>query len=832
MGRFEFNRWADFSWEGEASRAVTVMAKLVVALLAVLTLSAAVFANVETVDQGGQSTRNATNSLTSILLEDGVEKLIISDKARYFEDETREKSWEWVLDPAQRSLFRGIDRLHFNEGYSQSAFWATFDLKAQQHHPSQDIYLKVGHPLLDLVEVYQIHNGQVIHHRKIGSGIAFTERPIDNPSIIFPLNIERGEDYQIYVRVQSEHSIAIPLTLYTKTGLMHHLSTNSSVVFAYFGIMIGVFFYNLFLFFSIKSRAYFYYLLYIVTIVCFQASTMGVGFQSVWPSIPEINMLTPNLFGALGVITASAFTRNFLQLKDYNKILNGGFIVMETGLIFLLPFIGLMQVSTGTNIIVCVTIFSFAWMIFSSAYVLIKGLSIARYYLLAWMVMTVFVGIYLGYLFEFLPYNFISFYSMQLGSSIEAVLLSIALADRINIIQKEKDDLQKSSLETLEASNRIKDEFLATISHELRTPINGVQGALELIRLDQPDQQTLSHVDMADESAQHMLALIENILQFSEAQAGNLRIRQERFDLSRLVKGLHTRYNRQCAEKEIDLSITIEGEMDGCWQGDEEIVLKCVCILLENAIKFTNAGNILVELSSLPEEQQGQVHVVEIAVSDSGIGISPDQQEFIFRSFKQVDASFSRRYSGLGIGLAVVKQIIELMGGRIKVQSEKGEGSRFALQFPLIQLAEEEVEEAPVSTGIEEQEKTRRRVLVVEDNLVNQTVLKGLLSKLECTVLTAENGVEALKLLERETVDLVFMDCQMPVMDGFTATQAIRNLPSPVCNVPVVAVTANATSKDRDKCIDAGMTDYMKKPVSMSAIESKISDYLGANKVA
>lgn len=811
--------------------AIEALAKMAVVCLALISNTAVADSSISD-DAFSISEQQPMQGFAAVFVKEGIDKLVISNKARYFEDETRGKSWEWVLDSAQHSLFKSIDSLHVNEGYSQSAFWATFDLKMEELHPVQNIYLEVGHPLLDLVEVFQVQDGQVIHHRKIGSGVTFGERPIDNPSIIFPLSLEQGANYQIYVRVQSEHSIAIPLTLYTKTGLMHHLSTSSSVVFAYFGIMMGVFFYNLFLFFSIKSRAYFYYLLYIVAIVCFQAATMGIGFQSFWPTVPEINLFTPNLFGALSAIAASAFTRNFLQLKNYSGLLDGGFRLLEVGLIFFLPFIGMLPVFLCTNLIVAVTLFGFSWMILSSVYVLSKGHSIARYYLLAWVVMIFFVMIYLGYLFELLPYNVLTFYSMQIGSSIEAVLLSIALADRINIIQKEKDDLQKSSMETLEASNRIKDEFLATISHELRTPINGVQGALELIRLDQPDQHTLSHVDMADESAQHMLALIENILQFSEAQAGNLRIRQEAFDLTRLIKDLQTRYDRQCADKEIDLSIQVAEGMEGYWEGDREIILKCVSILLENAIKFTNAGNILLELSSLPEQQQGQVHLVEIAVSDSGIGISKEQQEYIFRSFKQVDASFSRRYSGLGIGLAVVKQIIELMGGHIQVQSEKGEGSRFALQIPVIRLEQAEAEER---LAIETENPLKdgcRRVLVVEDNLVNQTVLKGLLRKLECTVLTAENGVEALKVLESETVDLVFMDCQMPVMDGFTATQAIRKLPSPMCDVPVVAVTANATSKDRDKCLDAGMTDYMKKPVSMTAIEAKVSNYLGDFKVA
>ena len=763
---------------------------------------------------------------------DSQESLSVGRLAQYYEDSDNSKNWEWVTAPEQRALFSPIDRNHFNAGYTDSSFWAVFQVSLKSALEAQEIYLEVGHPLLNQVEVFLIDEGQVIHHRKLGSNFEYNQRPINNPNLIFPLTIEREKTYQVYVRVKAEHSIAIPLTLYTKTGLMHYLSTSSSMIFAYFGMMGGLFFYNLFLFFFIKGRAYFYYLLYLGAVVIFQSSIIGFGFKFIWPSFPEVNLLIPNIFGALGVITACAFARNFLRVKRYSRVLDNGFWCIELALLVSLPFVGVFKMETFTNYVVALTIISFVWMILSSIYVLSKGMLIARYYLLAWTVMIGFSAIYIGYILDLLPYNLVTFYAMQIGSSLEAILLSIALADRINIIQKEKNELQKSSMESLETSNKVKDEFLATISHELRTPINGVQGALELIRLDEPDERTLNHVAMADESAHHMLTLIENILQFSEAQAGNLKIRQETFDFSAVLEDVEKKYFKPCIDKDIELTVNSDEEVAGIWKGDEYLLQKVVSILVENAIKFTKAGSIMIEAQIVPEQSEGQLKAVAISVLDSGIGIPLEQQESIFKSFKQLDASFSRRYSGLGIGLAVVKQITELMGGKVEVNSERGEGSRFTVTLPMIYAGPREANATDLPLAVVEKISGERRVLVVEDNLVNQTVLKGLLRKLDCQVVTAENGIEALKVLETDMVDLIFMDCQMPVMDGFSATQAIRNLPAPKCDIPIVAVTANATSKDRDKCIDSGMTDYMKKPVSMNAIEAKVSDYLGNSKVA
>lgn len=216
-----------------------------------------------------------------------------------------------------------------------------------------------------------------------------------------------------------------------------------------------------------------------------------------------------------------------------------------------------------------------------------------------------------------------------------------------------------------------------------------------------------------------------------------------------------------------------------------------------------------------------------IEVKDTGIGIAKDHLNNIFSAFRQVDASFSRKYSGLGIGLAVVKQICHLLSGEVQVESKEQEGSKFTITLPLTFIKAREI--IPLHEKEQRSEVVSLRapsVLIVEDNKVNQTVLKGLLKKLGCETITAENGVEGVKAVEHERVDLVLMDCQMPIMDGFTATQTIRNLAPPISDLPIIAVTANTTSKDREKCIDCGMDDYLEKPITMKSLQAALSRYL------
>lgn len=764
----------------------------------------------------------------------GVDKISIGSMVSYFEDKNNSFTFSTINTPDQLAQFYRSELESQNFGYTDSTIWVVFDVEHFRASEPLTFYLNVGYPITGRVKLQLHKDGKLVDEQEEGCFLSYTNRKIKTPEIIFPISMEEVGTYRVILKINSEHSLALPLKVLSDTGMYDQISTNRKIVAIYFGIVTGIFFYNLFLIFALKSKAYLFYILYLASLASFQSTTMGVGFEYLWADHPWLNYYLANATSDLAVLTSLVFSRAFLRIKDFSKRLDNCFKWVITSIALTMPLIFVMSIEAFSNLVICFTLISFVLMISASIIALKNGMTAARYYLIAWAVMIFFAMLYIGYITDLLPESFIFFYSLQIGSSIEAVLLSIALADRINSLNRENQGLQKSNLQTLEASNKVKENFLATISHELRTPINGVQGALELMRLDRPTPQVESHINMAKESSKHMLSLIENILQFSEAQSGSLQVREEDFNLEATLKEIFEDFAQSCGNSFIDFDLKIAAEIGGTWKGDKHLLSKLVSLLMENAIKFTKTGSITLN-ASVKQHELIHAHRYEIIIEirDTGIGIAKDHLDSIFSAFQQVDASFSRRYSGLGIGLAVVKQICQLLSGEVNVKSKENEGSRFTITLPLTYMKARSI------TPLHEKETQSEVIsikapciLIVEDNKVNQTVMKGLLKKLGCETITAENGVEGVKAAENERIDLILMDCQMPVMDGFTATQTIRNLAPPKSEVPIIAVTANTTSKDREKCIDCGMDDYLEKPITLKSLKTALSRYLKSIKAA
>lgn len=383
-------------------------------------------------------------------------------------------------------------------------------------------------------------------------------------------------------------------------------------------------------------------------------------------------------------------------------------------------------------------------------------------------------------------------------------------------------------------SSKAKSEFLASMSHEIRTPMNGVIGLLDILGSGRLDAQQKHYVRLAQSSANSLLSLINDILDFSKIESGKLEVESVEYDLLSLLNDFVDVMSHSAEEQKLVLMFEAKGFEHGWITGDQTRLRQVLTNLVGNALKFTHEGEIRLEVS-LNNTPEG-AHV-RFEVHDSGIGIPKAKLENLFESFTQVDASTTRKYGGTGLGLTISNQLVGLMGAdTLHVKSEVAKGSCFWFDLPTVvpdeppETDEEELQVGPkTEAGVTDDAGPKPKVLLVEDNAVNQVVAQTLIESEGYEVEIANNGQEALDLMNAhpEAFVLVFMDCQMPVMDGYTATREIRagSGGSSYISAPVIAMTANAMQGDREKCMEAGMDDYISKPIDALLLSEKISEW-------
>ncbi len=403
---------------------------------------------------------------------------------------------------------------------------------------------------------------------------------------------------------------------------------------------------------------------------------------------------------------------------------------------------------------------------------------------------------------------------------------------RKKLVEKHLELLQERDLaiqheQEARAATEAKSSFLANMSHEIRTPMNGVIGMIERVSHSELDEEQKGFIAIAKRSADSLMIIINDILDFSKIEAGELTIEQVEFDVKQLIAELIHDYQFQAKRKGLKLELVKGSFQQINVVGDPHRIIQVLNNLLSNAIKFTESGSVIVECDLDTFDDHLRLSVV---VTDTGIGVSEGSIPYLFDSFSQADMSTTRNFGGTGLGLAITKQLCELMGGGVTAKSQLGKGSAF--QFSV------QLHSPTPTTSLEEKHSTPSplanlsslRVLLVEDNLINQEVMIAILKNLGVNVDVANDGVEALTVLARSQsarFDLMLMDCQMPNMDGYEATRRIRagDAGELFSTTPIIALTANTMNSEREKCLDAGMNDYLTKPVDTDTLKLILAKY-------
>lgn len=696
--------------------------------------------------------------------------------------------------------------------YRHGVIWLMFRLDASRSiHKEWD--LVIANPSLRTIDLYQrfeLSGPRLVH--RTGSLRPFDSRAKDHRFFVLPLEVYGPTTF--LMRVSATSNSRLPMTLHPAQAFWSTVQLSDFGNWLFYGVILSMVTYNLFLFSTVRDSSYLWYVLFIACFGAIQFSLDGYLFQYLWWDDKGFDGRVNYWLAGLTFGFAGCFILKFLDLPRQSKplsILVIGAIVLQV-IVSILSFY--LDRSIMGRLLTINGIFFLSLALLVGLYAWFKGLVAAKYFVLAWVVFYLGNMVYLLNSMGLFPLPFPAILISKLGAFLETMLLSFALAHRIRLLREsgERDRMRAEA----------QSYFLAQISHEIRTPLNGVLGMTEVLSRTPLNDEQRSYVDTIQGSGASLMALINDILDYSKIEAGKMALHVENVAIYQLIEQQIQLFQAQAEQKGLRLEAQLDVDLAPYLQLDGQRLRQVLSNLISNAIKFTEVGQ--VTLAVHQEMRQQNIWLV-CRVIDSGIGIAPSELNSLFTAYSQLPAAQREDRYGTGLGLAISRQLVQLMGGDLAVSSQVGLGSEFKVSVPL----QTGVVTVSQDDGYREYLPTQLTVLVAEDNVVNQRVIKGLLEKLGHEAILATNGDQVVQARQAEdcAAKLILMDCEMPEMDGYRATRLIRDYERQhqLARLPIIALTAHALEEVRQRCLDAGMDDFLTKPVSTRQLEKMLRHY-------
>lgn len=861
---------------------------------------------------------------TGLVLDSSVTNLRLNGQLQFFEDKSNRLRVEDIAQQLQ--AFQFYEKESVNEGYSSSAWWFSFQLYNNEQVPIH-WWLDISYPLLDEVELYELDpaTGSIRSIAQTGDTRPLSSRSAKTSTFVFPLQLQPQREYRYLVRVWTTGTIAVPMELHSSTTFIEYYGDQRLLTGIYHGGAFFLMLYNIGLLLAVRERLYLYYVMYVAFFLLTTFTATGVGFEFLWTDQYWIQSGAMPITIMFSCIFGMLFSRNLLALGERSPALFrvSQYILAVNLLVLVLS--ATLPYTMGVQASMAATLVNVAFALVIGAHGMLTRFALARIFMLAWTALLTSATVFVLTAAKIIDSSPLSIHSLQLGSSIELLLLSVALADRISQLKKQKNDVE-SVANAEQFANRAKSDFLASMSHEIRTPMAGVLGMAELLGNTSLTHEQKQYLETMQDSSRSLLDIINQILDMSKIEANRLELEVIDFRLEAVVEDAIKVFYARRQHTPVRFETLLDPLTPATLKGDPTRLRQVLINLIGNAYKFTEKGSIT--LSVRPDGQQ-KIH---FAIIDTGPGIAESALNRIFEHYGQETASTARTHGGTGLGLSICKQLVTLMGGEIGVQSQPGAGTTFWFTLPvnattaepmlttkgidtgqhlhlfsndlalqrqiglwckhlnltleinrwpnatdqveklmilsddIVQLRQSasilackvpshllarrrtdaeqtefpatelpllptqflnillnrqvEVNE-PIAKAVEDTGPISiKRVLLAEDNPVNAQVIKGLLKRLGVESDWCQNGKEAVEKLQLKSYDLVFMDCEMPVLDGYEATRQIRAGGNE--KLIIVALTAHAIKEYVDQAYAAGMNDYLTKPIDLSTLRKSL----------
>ncbi|UXP30628.1 ATP-binding protein [Reichenbachiella agarivorans] len=796
-------------------------------------------------------------------LEEALTKeLSLNQHLSIISDSSRTLTIDQILLPIYQQQFSKKHK-HLDD---QSAHWGKISV-TNLDEKVRFYFLYVGKN--DFIDAYYVRNGHVIDHAKSGYLYQGQEKQIVKGSYYIPINIGPESTMDIYIRIEEQihHDPEFELQLYSPDKWNHKIVNKQLSDLIFQCIFWVILLYNLFLYFNSKEMAYLSYSVYLFFVSLSYLFLSDLLREMVLTSVP---WLTPYFMPAI-CLTHVFYWQFVFNFLDFEKNFPKAYRILKPYMYLnalLAVIIIVYIVFTGEPGLPAVTIryqvlFN-ALVVMAFIFLIRKSkLPLVKYYALGTFLLVVFC------LIEGITWdpNTSTAYLVKYGVLFEVVVFSIGLTQKRKLNEQEKKDIldreikelkvkeslsewQKEELEKIidnrtekiEEKNKIlkeaikraekaasvKSEFLSVMSHEIRTPMNAVIGMIHLLLAENPKKSQMDNLKTLKFSAENLLILINDILDYSKVEAGKIKLENIPFDLRELTKGIGNAHEIKAADNGISFNILIDHRIPASLKGDPARITQILNNLIGNALKFTPKGEVRL-LINFKGKSKGKVKL-QFIVEDTGIGISKDKKEMIFESFTQAHTDTSRKFGGTGLGLAITKHLLTLFDSQVYVESELGQGSKF---FFTLVLKEEKI--MPEIVDIDPEDLTPqlrdKSILIVDDNDINLLMTQQFIKKWGMYCDIVRSGKEALKAIFDHDYDLILLDLQMPEMDGYQTAETIRSLDSDnLKNIPIIAISADTYENVCKKIEKAQIDNFISKPFNPPLLLTMIGQYLIHNK--
>lgn len=778
----------------------------------------------------------------------------VASFTEYYEDPTGRLTIEDVASPEFDVNFveNSTDDLHF--GLTRSTYWIRFNIDWNSSALENRWILEVGPPKhvegiarggAD-VFVFDADGIQITRQRFGGYG---NPRELKTLTGGFALNLNPATDRQIYLRIETARALRVPITLWQQSAFRESEVIANLALGISYGILLAMIFYNLVLFFSIRERSYFYYVLAIVCQLAFlflDSRHARYINDSLWINPWLINMAERDIYIFLGITTLQ-FHRCLLQVWTYNPALDRLIRGLIAAFVLLLPVSLLNDEKVFQGTYLALIIAAILLIVFTNIDGIRRGIETAKVHLIATSILLFGASVQLSYqVWNLLPNLWITTNAYKTSLLAHALLLSFGLAFRYKMLRKEKEHAQWLAIENLRKLDRIKDELLANISHELRTPVYGINGLAEMAlrsanNADGNAARTVKqNLELISSSGARLIGLIDSLLDFSAVRHNALPLNLKAVDLRSLASLVMAINAPMAAEKSLNVINNIPSDLPPVL-ADEDRLHQVLLNLVSNATKFTDSGEVRISASLVQPDR------IRITVSDTGRGISREDQNVIFNAFEK-GAGASDGRGGIGLGLAISRSLVKLHGSDLTVHSEPGKGSHFSFVLPtaaevsrhklsptanhlLIRRSDSSLAplpDGPIEATASQREmavssRNKARILIVDDESTNRILMTQQLQGY--TVEQACSGPEAIAAIHRQKPDLILLDLMMPGMNGYETCQAIRKLYSQV-ELPIVIVTARNHLEDLTHGFQTGANDFLSKPFYAEELIARVSNQL------